>query len=337
MIAARGGKRGPCWITRFVAVAILAHAGPALAGEAREAPAVAEAAAELRWTVPYQAGKVPVVFVHGFLGSHINWSVMIDELSTDPPVRARFQFLTFGYDSLESIPESGLKLQAALDEARRRLDPEGRDPSFDRVIVVGHSMGGLVAKAAARGRDPDSPGAAGPPPAGQGKPVTTRVGRIIFVATPHRGTGADHGAMRSAAIWFARNFNTTSPTPRTRKGARAWDVATSVDQLTWNHPLLADLQRAGAATGVPCHSIIATLQDPAAPEATDGLVPFASARLEGAQSELVVRTNHFCFQHRDVIREVRRVLVEHATQPGTGARAENQRTPGNPLNESSAR
>jgi pimeloyl-ACP methyl ester carboxylesterase len=75
---------------------------------------------------------------------------MIEQLSNDPAVRAHFQFLTFRYDSLQSIPESGLKLLEALDEARRRFDPQGCDPSFDRVVLVGHSLGGLVAKAASR-------------------------------------------------------------------------------------------------------------------------------------------------------------------------------------------
>jgi hypothetical protein len=99
-----------------------------------------------------------------------------------------------------------------------------------------------------------------------------------------------------------------------------------VDQLTWDNPLLADLQRAGAATGIPCHSIIASLQEPSAREATDGLVPVASARLEGVRSELLVRTNHFCFQHREVIAEVRRVLIEHTVGPAGTARNVSQGT-----------
>jgi pimeloyl-ACP methyl ester carboxylesterase len=240
---------------------------------------------------------------------------MIDTLSADPAVRARFQLLTFEYDCLESIPESGRKLLTALDEARRRSDPEGRDSAFDRVIVVGHSLGGLVAKAATLGLDQQLPDGNDPPSRAPGQAVAPRVGRVIFVATPHRGTAVDQGPVKSTAIWFARSFNSLSPAPRPKRATRARDQATSVDQLTWDHPLLADLQRAGAATGVPCHSIIATLPDPSARETTDGLVPVVSARFEGAQSELLVRTNHFCFQHRDVIDEVRRILIEHGAGP----------------------
>src|SRR5215471_5349551 len=106
--------------------------------------------AELRSATPREAGKVPVVFVHGMLGGPGNWSVLIDRLAADPALRGRFQFLTFGYDSLQPIPESGRELRDALAEARRRSDPGGRDGSFDRVVLVGHSLGGLVAKEAAR-------------------------------------------------------------------------------------------------------------------------------------------------------------------------------------------
>src|SRR5215213_6583485 len=78
---------------------------------------------------------------------------MIDRLSCDPAIRARFQFLTFRYDTLRPIPESGFQLAEALDEARRQLDPRGRDRSFERVVLVGHSLGGLVAKATSRAFD----------------------------------------------------------------------------------------------------------------------------------------------------------------------------------------
>jgi pimeloyl-ACP methyl ester carboxylesterase len=327
IIAPRGGGRGPGRLPLFAATAVLAVSAPALAGAAEDGPVIRDGSAALRLAVPYQAGKVPVVFVHGLLGSPGSWSVMIDHLSTDPTVRAHFQFLTFRYDSLQSIPESGLQLLEALDEARRRFDPEGRDPSFDRVVLVGHSLGGLVAKAAARAPDPPPSGAVDPPPGGQGRPVTPRVGRVIFVATPHRGTAVDRGAVQSVGSWFARAVSPSFAAQRARGIAGAGGPGTSVDQLAWDHPLLADLERAGAAAEVPFHSIIAALCEPSARGATDGIVPVVSARLGNARSEVVVRTHHLCCQHPEVIREVRRVLIEHAAPPTRPPRSEPWRSP----------
>ena len=136
-------RPNPGCLALLSATAVLASTSAASAG-----PVVRNAAFELRFAGGYEAGKVPVVFIHGLLGAPGQWSVMLDRLSGEPAIRARYQFLTFHYNSLRSIAESGTLLAQALEEASRRFDPEGRDHSFDRVVVVGHSMGGLVAKAA---------------------------------------------------------------------------------------------------------------------------------------------------------------------------------------------
>ncbi len=272
---------------------------------------------ELSSISPRVKGKVPIVFIHGMLGTPANWSFMIDRLSADRSIGERFQLLTFGYNSLQSIPESGRELRDALVEARRRCDPEGRDDSFDRVVLVGHSLGGLVAKAAAARAFGPRPAADGPP---SGTPPMVRVGRIIFIATPHRGSAPDSGVVRSVGACLTR---VVSPSMFARKAAGVENALwppTSIDEVTWDHSLLKDLEHARADAGVPCHSIIAALNDPSAKGATDGIVPVASARLGGARSEVVVRTHHLCLKHPDVVREVRRVLLEHSASLALPAR-----------------
>jgi pimeloyl-ACP methyl ester carboxylesterase len=314
IIVPSGGRRSGRLRPLLLAVTVhVAGSAPVFAGGAGDGLVVRSGGAELRSASPREAGKVPVVLVHGMLGSPGNWSVLIDRLTADPSVRTRFQFLTFGYDSLQPIPESGRELLDALAEARRRSDPEGRDGSFDRVVVVGHSLGGLVAKeAAARAPGPRPTKASGPTPGGLARP---RVGRLIFVATPHRGAPVDRGAVRSVGAWLARAMSPSIAARQARGDASALCAPTSVDQLAWDHPILQDLERARADAVVPYHSIIAALGVPTADGATDGLVPVASARLGGARSEVVVRAPHGCFQHPEVIREVRRILGEYAAGP----------------------
>ena len=83
----------------------------------------------------------------------------------------------------------------------------------------------------------------------------------------------------------------------------------------------------GESAGAPFQSIIAALRDPSADGATDGVVPIASARLAGAQSEVLVRAHHLCLDQPKVIQAVREVLIAHIT-PRAGLRPTQPMTPG---------
>ena len=95
---------------------------------------------------PYERGKVPVVLIHGLWGSPRNWDRMIEDLEADPALRTRFQFWTVRYASGDSIPYSAHLLRQSLRRARRVFDPDGTDAAFERMVVVGHSLGGILAK-----------------------------------------------------------------------------------------------------------------------------------------------------------------------------------------------
>jgi len=69
---------------------------------------------------------------------------------------------------------------------------------------------------------------------------------------------------------------------------------------------------AAAADGVAAHSIIAVKGHGPVEEGNDGVVEYKSAHIEGVESELVVRSPHSVQGHPDAIREVRRILLEHA-------------------------
>src|SRR3954471_7092456 len=141
---------------RWLVPAIALHlAGAACVGAAgaENGFVIRSGSAVLRSAHDREPGRIPVVLIHGMLGTPGLWSAMIEQLSAEPPIAEQFQFLTFGYDSLQSIPVSARELREALAEARRRFDPDGRDATFDRIVLVGHSLGGLVAKAAAAAGD----------------------------------------------------------------------------------------------------------------------------------------------------------------------------------------
>jgi hypothetical protein len=156
-----------------------------------------------------------------------------------------------------------------------------------------------VAKAALGALDPQDRDFRRVRPEHDERSLVPTVGRLVFIATPHRGAPIDRGAIRSAGSWLAR---TLSPTPSRNS---------SIDELAWGYPLLAELERTRARRSIPFHSIIASVGDPSVEGATDGVVPLISSKLDGAQSEIIVRASHACFGRAEVIAGVRDILRAH--------------------------
>src|SRR4029434_8188457 len=97
-------------------------------------------------STPYRPGLIPAVFVHGTASSIVRWAEMYNRLLADPDIRTRYQFWFFQYDSGNPIALSALRLREALTAAVARLDPEGKDPAVRRMVLIGHSQGGLLVK-----------------------------------------------------------------------------------------------------------------------------------------------------------------------------------------------
>ncbi len=94
---------------------------------------------------PYDRERIPVIFVHGIGGSPVDLRSLIERLD-----RGRFQPWVYQYPS-------GVRLQRAGDGLARILDSLRGDLDCDRVFVVAHSMGGLVARSAVLEADASGP------------------------------------------------------------------------------------------------------------------------------------------------------------------------------------
>jgi hypothetical protein len=98
---------------------------------------------------------------------------------------------------------SAVELRRSLTEARDTVDPGRTDPAYDRMVLFGHSMGGLLARLAITdSRDalwrlnsdrPFESLVAGP----EDRELLARVfffeplpfvRRVVFITTPHRGS-----------------------------------------------------------------------------------------------------------------------------------------------------
>jgi len=91
------------------------------------------------------------------------------------------EYFYFPYDWRQSVETSGRRFSRALEELYRRMPPD-----TPPAVVLGHSLGGLVARYALMYGDV-ALGESGPLP-----PVTwaggSRIGTLFLVATPNKGT-----------------------------------------------------------------------------------------------------------------------------------------------------
>ena len=297
-------------------------------------------------TRPYDPEKIPVVLIHGLYSSPTTWVSMLNELQADPVLRCRYQFWVAFYPTGYPIPYSSSRIRARLRALRQAFDPEQDDEAFDRMVVVGHSMGGLVARSlildpgdalsrAVFARPPDELGLAPMPEAVLMSMFRTTpepaIRRAIFLATPHRGSRLASrllGRIGSMLVRRGRAIEGLFASIRDRYGLdvlrpffRGRSI-TGIDNLKWDNPLLRASASAQTASGVPYHSIIGVLPGTSfgrPGRGTDGVVGFTSAHLDGAASELVVPHHHMLTRLPEVIAEVRRILLLHLAEVDDGA------------------
>ncbi len=295
---------------------------------------------------PYVRGKTPVVFVHGLWARPSSWRRMIEALASDPAIDRGFQFWTFGYSTGNPIPYSGYLLRRDLDEARRRLDPGKTDPAFDRMVLVGHSMGGLLCKMIVV-----DPGlrlwqAVSDRPVeeltGKGEDLKLMrdclifgarpgVCRVIYIATPHRGSRIDSGSVQAIgtrlvllpdALRAARRRLVAENPPDFFREPFRKGLPSSIDELEWESPILTALSELAHPPALRVHTIIAVRPDSPPGHRTDGLVSYESAHIAGAASEKLVSAGHLCQDCPEVIGEVRRILREHLADVSGADRGE---------------
>ena len=292
----------------------------------------------LAFMEPYRAGRIPVVFVHGTASSPGRWADMLNVLSNNRRLRGRFQFWFFFYDTGNAIPYSALRLRQVLTQAVQRIDPEGRDPALQQMVLIGHSQGGLLARLTATDSgDRFWKGVSSRPIDELYVSEATRellrqvfffeplpfVRRLVFLATPHRGSFVADNFLATLLARFVQ-------LPQTLAGATADLVTGNPDALRFDprrptfgsvygmrpgSVLLTTLDDTTVAPGVQAHSIIPVRGDPPPDGQSDGVVRYDSAHLDWAASELVVpRSGHSVQRNPLAIEEVRRILVEHADQ-----------------------
>ena len=284
---------------------------------------------------PYRPGRIPVVFVHGTLSSPARWAEMANELLGDPRIATRFQLWFFVYNSGNPVLLSAADLREALQRAVHDLDPDAKDPALRQMVVVGHSQGGLLTKAMVVSSGDGFWNAWSDEKfedvqfSQETRALLKRVmffeplpfvTRVIFIATPHRGSflaenwlGMLARKLVNAPSSLARSsLEIATLSEDAHLLRRPYQLPTSIDNMDWSNPGLRMLESLPIAPGVHANSIIPVKGEPIE-TGDDGVVKYQSAHIEPVESELVVLgSGHSTQANPETIEEVRRILYEHA-------------------------
>lgn len=283
----------------------------------------------------YDPDRIPVVLVHGLFSRPEAWTPVLNRLMADPRIRAHYQFWCFLYPTGLPIWQSSMLLRADLDRFHRELERHGRRANLHRIVLVGHSMGGLISSLMVREpgesfwarfsdrslEDLDvSP---------EGRRLVEDmvkfepredIARVVYVTTPHRGSPIPHSPVIQQAIRFIQMPRTFNREDRQALVAAIHDEvrglftlpANSIRFLKSGSPVLEAVETLPMADDIPSHSIIGDRGKGDTPDSTDGIVPYWSSHIDSAVSEKIIPTDHSAPQFPETAAEIRRILLESA-------------------------
>jgi pimeloyl-ACP methyl ester carboxylesterase len=312
---------------------------------------------------PYQPGKIPVLMIHGLWSSPITWMEMFNDLRGSPEIRDRYQFWFYLYPSGQPFWHSAAQLRRDLADARQILDPQHRQAALDQTVLVGHSMGGLVARLQTLDSGNEFWNIVSDQPFEAIKASretkeelagtfffrpTLSVRRVITIGTPFRGSEFANSTTR----WLSSKLITIPQmlvngrqqlyhdNPHYFRQHNLIDVDTSIDSLTPDSPILPVMLGARQAPWARYHNIVGRIPEKGLLGRVagdgDGVVSFTSAHLDNVVSEKVINADHLgIHRHPLAVLEVHRVLREHLEEIDSRAPRRLQRLPGTrPLDQS---
>jgi len=288
---------------------------------------------------PYEPDKIPVVMIHGLWSSPMTWMEMFNDLRSSTQIRRRYQFWFYLYPTAQPFWLSAAMLRRDLAEARRVIDPEHRHPALDQMVLVGHSMGGLVARLQTiNSRDAfwrivsDQPFQL----VKAERQVLERlqaslffrpnpsVSRVITLGTPHRGSRFSNQTtqwltsklIRLPQIFIGGQQALFRDNRNLIRSDKLLRVETSIESLAPDCPFFPVMLSAQRAPWVKYHNIVGLVPERGLfgklAAGSDGVVRYESAHMDDVASELVVPADHTSIHsHPLAVLEVRRILMEH--------------------------
>ena len=282
---------------------------------------------------PYEAGKIPLLLIHGLGDSQATWAPMVEALRADPVIRKNYQIWFYSYPTGYPYPLTAAVLRQQLEAIKKR------HPDHKKMVVVGHSMGGMIARTLITDSGTQIWDAIFDMPPSE-LPLSDATGQLlkkalIFKPQPDVARvifcSASLGGSDTATGFMGRLGGKLIGSPEDLKdegdefvmmakpredGLMIKHFPNSIDLLDPKNRFINTINRIPVTPGIPYHSIMGDRGkggnlNHTKPQSTDGIVPYWSSHIDGAQSELIVPSHHWSNQNPQAIAEVRRILVQH--------------------------
>jgi pimeloyl-ACP methyl ester carboxylesterase len=288
---------------------------------------------------PYDPQKIPVLLVHGLWSTPITWMEMFNDLRSFSEVRDQYQFWFYLYPTGQPYWVSAADLRDDLKQCFATVDPERRSAALNQMVLIGHSMGGLVSRMQTlesgdefwRTLSDRSFEELKADPDARDKLARTvfftpnpAIRRVVTIGTPHRGSHFANGYTR----WLGRKFinlpemmvrlsqKLVGENPGFFRDTELLSTNTSIDSLAPDSPILGVVLRSKRAPWTQYHNIVGVVPNEGLVNRItgegDGVVSYASAHLDDVASEVTIPADHVnVHRHPKSILEVRRILREH--------------------------
>lgn len=286
---------------------------------------------------PYDPKRRIIVMLHGLASSPEAWVNVANEVLGDDTLRQNYQVWQVYYPTNAPLAYNLATIRDALTETLKHFDPNGTAPASKDMVLIGHSMGGVLSRLLVSTAQNQLWDALFAKTKLDGDRLATvrakldpmlrfspmpNVSRVIFIAAPHRGTpianntiGRWIGNTIKLPISLLSRFEDvtkilTEGNADLSSGKNRL-IPNSIDNLKDTDPFIRAAATLPISPKVLYHSIIAKSKASTPQlDSDDGVVPYRSAHIDGALSEKIIISGHSVQGTPESILEIRRILHE---------------------------
>jgi pimeloyl-ACP methyl ester carboxylesterase len=292
---------------------------------------------ELYLIAPYDPNKIPVVLVHGLMSEPRTWVNALNVFFGNRTIRSNYQFLFYSYPTGLPAIISAAKFRKYLIEFRNKYDPDGNNSKMNSMVLIGHSMGGLLTRLAVQdsnghylvnkflGEDIEKTKLT----ESQKRLLESFlifnelpfVRRVILIAVPHRGAematyfyskiGSYFTSLPASLTQESLNILNGVDKSKMSKDFIELGIPTGIDDLSPDRGMKKYTVDLPYGKNVVLYSILGDKNDAGKIGGSDGVVAYESAHIDNVEREVIIKSGHDEIEKPECIKEMTKILLEN--------------------------